>query len=183
MKELLNIQQALCAPKSQKNEFAGFNYRSLEQILAAAKPALKANECTLTFTDDIVLVGDRYYVKATATLTNAAGEQVSAVCFAREQAQKKGLDEAQVTGTASSYARKYAACSLLAIDDRKDPDAMNNSHEGQRKPFTRGSKAWNSAVARAKDGDEDITRGNLEQYYIISDTLWAQFCADVQNAA
>lgn len=179
MKELLNIQQALKAPKALKNEFGGYNYRSLEGILAAIKPTLKDNGCTLTFTDEIVLIGDRYYVKSTARLTTAGGEWVEACAFAREQAQKKGMDEAQVTGAASSYARKYAACSLLAIDDRKDPDTMDNRDEGQKKAFIRGSKAWNTAVARAKDGDDDINRGNLENYYNISDATWKQFCADV----
>lgn len=122
MKELINIQSFLKAPKDKRNTFGGYNYRSCESILEAVKPLLKSENCTLIINDDIVQVGDRYYIKATATLRNSAGESASASAFAREEESKKGMDGAQVTGSASSYARKYALNGLFAIDDTKDPD-------------------------------------------------------------
>lgn len=121
MKELINIQAGLKAPKDKYNSFGSFNYRSCEGILEALKPHLKDESCTLIINDEIMLVGDRYYVKATATLRNSTGESVTATALAREE-DKKGMDAAQVTGAASSYARKYALNGLFAIDDAKDPD-------------------------------------------------------------
>ena len=129
MKELNTIQTSLAAPKGQRNNFGNYNYRSCEDILAAAKPLLKEQECTLTIADDILLVGDRFYIKATATITNKEGLSVSTTAFAREEAAKKGMDASQVTGAASSYARKYALCGLFAIDGEKDADALNTSKE------------------------------------------------------
>lgn len=125
MKELNIIQTSLAAPKGQRNNFGNYNYRSCEDILAAAKPLLKEQECTLTIADDILLVGDRFYIKATATITNKEGLSVCTTAFAREEADKKGMDASQVTGAASSYARKYALCGLFAIDGEKDADATN----------------------------------------------------------
>lgn len=141
MKELNIIQTELVSNKDLNNEFSNFMYRSLETILTSVKPLLKKTVCTLTFTDDLVLIGERYYIKSTAVLRNSAGESVSAVAFAREQASKKGMDEAQVTGAASSYARKYAACSLLGISDGWDPDALDNREEGQNPVKKAGAKA------------------------------------------
>ena len=125
MKELIEIQSTLNAPKSQYNKFGHFKYRSCEDILAAVKPLLTKCACTLTISDDVVLVGDRIYIKATATLTNGAGEKEITTAFAREEIEKKGMDGSQVTGAASSYARKYALNGLFAIDDNKDSDATN----------------------------------------------------------
>jgi len=125
MKELLIIQQKLNAPKTQFNKFGNYAYRSCEDILMAVKPLLAETECTLTCTDDIVLVGDRFYLKATYTLTNKDGKAVSATGFAREQEKVSGQIEAQITGATSSYSRKYALNALFAIDDNKDPDATN----------------------------------------------------------
>lgn len=124
---LLSIQCALEAPKDQHNSFGGYKYRSLEGILTALKPLLKEHGCTLILRDEIVAVGERIYVKATATLTNGE-EVVEATAFAREALAKKGMDEAQVTGAASSYARKYCLNGLFAIDDTKDADSYNK-HE------------------------------------------------------
>ena len=121
--EILNkIQRTLKAPKGQRNAFGNYNYRSCEDILEAVKPLL--GEATLTISDEIVLIGDRYYVKATATLT-LDKEEKSATAYAREAVTKKGMDEAQITGAASSYARKYCLNGLLAIDDTKDADTTN----------------------------------------------------------
>ena len=115
------IQTELSAPKGQFNKFGGYAYRSCEDILEALKPLLKKYKACVTISDDIVMVGDRVYVKATATLT-AEGESITATAFAREAEDKKGMDSAQVTGSTSSYARKYALNGLFAIDDNKDPD-------------------------------------------------------------
>lgn len=115
------IQTELSAPKGQFNKFGGYAYRSCEDILEALKPLLKKYKACVTISDDIVMVGDRVYVKATATLT-AEGDSITATAFAREAEDKKGMDSAQVTGSTSSYARKYALNGLFAIDDNKDPD-------------------------------------------------------------
>lgn len=122
MKELVKIQGTLKANKCLRNDYGKFNYRSAETILQAVKPICQELGCQLILTDDLQMIGDRYYVKATATLTNADGEKESATAFARECPARSGMDEAQITGAASSYARKYALNGLFAIDDTKDPD-------------------------------------------------------------
>lgn len=120
---LMAVQAELKAPKKQRNNFGKYNYRSCEDIIEAVKPLLKENGLFLTMSDDIVLIGDRYYVKATVSVTDIlTGESVQTSALAREAAQKKGMDESQVTGTASSYARKYALNGLFAIDDNRDAD-------------------------------------------------------------
>lgn len=122
---LVDIQSRLKAPKSQTNNFGHYNYRSAEDILEAVKPLLKENGCSLIISDDIVMVGSRTYIKATAKLYN--GDSITTTAFAREEESKKGMDVSQVTGTASSYARKYALNGLFCIDDTKDADALNTS--------------------------------------------------------
>lgn len=129
MKELLEIQRRLKAPKSQFNKFGNFPYRSCEDILEAVKPLLAEQECTLVMSDRITLVGDKYYVTATATIKNAKGETEQSEANAREPDDKKGMDASQVTGSASSYARKYALNGLFAIDDNKDADALPSKEE------------------------------------------------------
>lgn len=119
MSRLTDIQKRLKAPKSNFNSFGKYNYRSCEDILEAVKPLLE--DCTLYLSDEVVEIGGRVYVKATATFSDGKTEtKVSA--FAREADSKKGMDESQVTGTASSYARKYALNGLFLIDDTKDAD-------------------------------------------------------------
>lgn len=110
------------APKNLRNSFGGYNYRSCEGILEAVKPLLAETGCTLTLSDEVLPIGSRIYVCATASLRNAAGEVLDVKAYAREEETKKGMDAAQVTGAASSYARKYALNGLFAIDDAKDPD-------------------------------------------------------------
>lgn len=129
MKELNEIQVKLNAPKGQYNAFGKYKYRSCEDILASLKPLLNEHKCTLVLSDEIIMIGDRFYIKATATITNEKGEKEVSTAFARESLSKKGQDEAQVTGSASSYARKYALNGLFCIDDTKDPDALNTSAE------------------------------------------------------
>lgn len=126
-----SIQFELKAPKGQYNSFAKYNYRSCEDILESVKPLLNKYKVSLTLTDDIVQIGDRYYVKATATLSN--GEcSATAHAYAREQEEKKGLDSSQITGTASSYARKYALNGLFCIDDTKDADTDEYANQNKR---------------------------------------------------
>lgn len=122
MKELQLIQQSLSVPKGQFNDYNKFKYRSLEDILEAVKPLLAENECQLLITDEMIMLGDRFYVKATATLTNKSGEVETGIAYAREAENQKGMDSAQVSGSTSSYARKYACNGLFLIDDNADPD-------------------------------------------------------------
>lgn len=126
MKELIAIQSELKAPKSQFNKFGGYKYRKAEDILEAVKPLLNKQKCTLTITDDIVMVGNRIYVKATATIKNEKGEFETTTGWAREEETKKGMDGSQITGASSSYARKYALNGLFAIDDNADSDTTND---------------------------------------------------------
>ena len=123
LKKLAVIQAKLKAPKGQKNSYGGYSYRSCEDIFTAVKPLCSETNTVLTVSDEVVLIGERYYVRATATLLDCDSEQlVSNIAYARETAVKKGMDESQITGTASSYARKYALNGLFCIDDTKDAD-------------------------------------------------------------
>lgn len=126
------IQQKLKAPKNQFNTFGKYAYRSCEDILEAVKPHLGA-DLALIVTDEIVLIGDRYYVKATATLTDGK-ESVSSTAYAREEDTKKGMDSAQLTGATSSYSRKYAMNGLLLIDDARDADTRDNREKPKDEP-------------------------------------------------
>ena len=121
MEALKNIQQKLKAPKSQRNNFGNYNYRSCEDILEAVKPLLEKEDATLLLSDELVQIGDRYYVKATAKFIQG-NETIETTAYAREAEIKKGMDESQITGTASSYSRKYALNGLFLIDDTKDAD-------------------------------------------------------------
>ncbi len=127
--DLLQVQADLKAPKGQTNNFGKYKYRSCEDILEAVKPLLAKNELTLTLTDSIELIGERYYIKATATISGVGdeGDSISVNAYARECETKKGMDDAQLTGSCSSYARKYALNGLFLIDDTKDADTMDNT--------------------------------------------------------
>lgn len=133
MKELKSIQQRLVAPKNQTNNFGNYNYRNLEGIMEAVKPLLQELDCTITFTDDLVMLGDRIFCKSICTLKNADNEFESSTSFA-ELDNHKGMSKEQSTGSASSYARKYAVCSLLAIDDNADPDMLDNRETTTQQP-------------------------------------------------
>ena len=124
MSELLNIQQTLKAPKGQTNAFGKYKYRSCEDILEALKAPLAANGCYVVIQDDIVMVGDRIYVKSIVELKKDGKTLESATAFARESLSKKGMDDSQITGATSSYSRKYALNGLFAIDDTKDADTL-----------------------------------------------------------
>lgn len=122
---LVKIQAELKAPKNQTNNFGKYKYRSAEDIIEAVKPILNKYGTALVVSDEVVQVGDRIYIKATATLLDGTDDSISVNGWAREEEVKKGMDSAQITGSASSYARKYALNGLFAIDDTKDSDATN----------------------------------------------------------
>jgi len=159
---LAKIQSELSAPKSQRNEFAKFDYRSCSDILEAVKPHL----CGLTIivSDEVTAVLDRVYVKATATISDGK-DSVSSVGYAREQLTKKGMDESQITGSASSYARKYALNGLLAIDDTKDADAGNNKDQS--------SSSW--TVANARDKFWNLSEAERSK-------VWPTLSGNIQSA-
>lgn len=124
--KLLKVQLELKAPKGQINKFGGYNYRSCEDILESLKPLLDKHKLALLISDSIVSHGDRNYIKAKATLINIEdGEKIETTAYAREELSKKGMDASQITGSTSSYARKYALNGLFAIDDTKDSDFTN----------------------------------------------------------
>lgn len=126
--KLRHIQLGIKAPKSQYNEFGNFFYRNCEDILFAVKPLLEEENCTIVITDELLLVGERYYISATVELIDCeTGEKVSNRSYAREEHSIKGMASSQITGSASTYARKYALNGLLCIDDSRDPDSADKS--------------------------------------------------------
>lgn len=190
------IQAKLKAPKDQYNSFGKYKYRSAEGILEAVKPILREQDCLLWITDEIVEVGGRVYVKATACLTccdtsGLAGPlQVSA--YARESDTKAGMDCSQITGAASSYARKYALNGLFAIDDTKDADALNTSPEYTKPapaPATKKDcpeETWWKLVKMEVEGVKSKSGLSGLQYlqakYRTDETILAKFAGDVQMA-
>lgn len=139
--KLMRIQSELKAPKTNENRFGGYKYRSCEDILEAVKCLLREHRCALTITDNIRETSGRVYVVATATLYDVdTGERVETTAFAREPEDKKGMDLSQITGSASSYARKYALNGLFSIDDTADPDATN-THGKEEQPARKTSAA------------------------------------------
>lgn len=169
MKELIAIQSELKAPKSQFNNFGGYKYRKAEDILEAVKPLLNKQKCTLTITDDIVMVGNRIYVKATATIKNEKGECETTNGWAREEETKKGMDGSQITGASSSYARKYALNGLFAIDDNADSDTTNN---GQQQTQTQQPTAQQTASPQYHPSDLNEGLGYLSRCVSKDNLLW-----------
>ena len=132
--KLNKIQVELKAPKGQYNKFGNYKYRNSEDILEALKPLLEKYKAAINITDEIILIGDRYYIKATASLYDIeSGIFIDAVAYAREEEHKKGMDSSQITGSTSSYARKYALNGLLAMDDTKDSDTTNKHEQEENK--------------------------------------------------
>lgn len=131
-RKLLNVQRDLKAPKSQRNTFGNYNYRSAEDILEAVKPLLAEQGLLMTITDMIEQVGERYYIKAKIIVTDGE-DSIEVTGYARESLNKKGMDDSQITGTASSYARKYAMNGLFLIDDTKDSDSNENHTERENR--------------------------------------------------
>jgi hypothetical protein len=155
--KLLNIQTELKAPKGQYNSFGKYKYRSCEDILEAVKPICAKNKATLILSDSLENIGDRYYIKATATLIDVEnGENLENTAYAREEQEKKGMDGSQITGTASSYARKYALNGLFNIDDTKDADTDE---------YTKQSKAIDEDVKNEFQVDEKVTELEAKTIY------------------
>lgn len=163
MKELITIQHNLKAPKSQRNDFGKFNYRSCEDILEALKPLLYETGCYLTLSDEIIAIGNRFYVQATATLTNSEGTQITTRALAREEDSKKGMDGSQVTGAASSYARKYALNGLFCIDDTKDADT--NAYQKQQETTVTPPFMDDNLALAIDDIKRATTREQLQQVW------------------
>lgn len=174
MKELIAIQSELKAPKSQFNKFGGYKYRKAEDILEAVKPLLNKQKCTLTITDDIVMVGNRIYVKATATIKNEKGEYETTTGWAREEETKKGMDGSQITGASSSYARKYALNGLFAIDDNADSDTTNDGQhqEAQQQTQTQQPAAQQTASPQYHPSDLNEGLGYLSRCVSKDNLLW-----------
>ena len=137
--KLQAVQSELKAPKGQYNSFGKYKYRSCEDILEAAKPVLAKHKSAITISDKIVMIGDRYYIEATARFydTESEHDPIENTAYAREAGDKKGMDESQITGTASSYARKYCLNGLLLIDDTKDTDTEENHIEVKERAETK----------------------------------------------
>lgn len=176
--KIANIQQKLKVPKDQFNKFGNYNYRNCEDILEAVKPLLAENKLLLILTDEICTIGDRYYVKAIATVIDYETENatVSNVAYAREEENKKGMDSSQVTGATSSYARKYALNGLFGIDDNKDADTnefndLTNDTPDMPKPKTFNkpkitliSEGQRKRLFAIGNGNNDVIKRVLERY-------------------
>src|SRR5690606_6220594 len=129
---LAEVQAELKAPKGQRNSFGKYNYRSAEDIVEAVKPLLNKRGLILNISDELVQVGDRYYIKATSTVYNKERDSIEAVGYAREAQTQSGMSDGQVTGATSSYARKYSLNGLFAIDDTKDLDSDEYQANGKK---------------------------------------------------
>ena len=166
MKELLNIQSELKAPKSQYNSFGKYKYRNCEDVLEALKPLLKKYDCTLTISDNIIEVGGLIFVEAIATITNEKGTDISVSAQAGINPNKKGMDIAQSFGSSSSYARKYALNGLFLIDDTKDADTEAPQPVGK---VTFTAKHAQGEKLKGTEGEE------LKAKYIITDAQIAKY--------
>ncbi len=203
--KLLNIQSELKAPKNQHNNFGNYDYRSCEDILEAVKPLCKENKVVLNISDEIVMIGQRYYVKATATLVDLENTKdngipaIENVAYAREEEQKKGMDLSQVTGATSSYARKYALNGLFCIDDTKDADTdafkkqqdkgNNKLQNTYQKPVQQAPKLISDAQRKRlyaiANGNNEVAKRVLARYgYESSEQIkvsdYEKICNDIE---
>ena len=168
LEKLSKIQVELKAPKNQYNKFGNYNYRNCEDILEAVKPICYKNRTTLVIEDELVVYGDRYYVKGIATLYDWDSEiKIQTSALARESAAKKGMDDSQITGATSSYARKYALNGLFNIDDTKDNDSeelKRQCEEKSKEKKSPKSTSGNSGNAVPKDAKE-LKIAKIHQFY------------------
>lgn len=161
---LLAVQRDLKAPKDMNNDFGKYKYRSAESILAAARPLCNDNGLILVMYDEVELIGDRYYIRSIAKVVDVAtGTSVNASAYARESLEKKGMDSSQLTGTASSYARKYALCALFAIDDNKDADTNEYHRQTHPEPTKADARTKVGMDIKAIQQANGITNTQLEQ--------------------
>lgn len=163
--KLIKVQGELKAPKNQYNSFGKYKYRSCEDILEALKPILAKHGLFLMISDTMEQIGDRYYIRATCTISDGEGH-ITNCAFAREEESKKGMDGAQVTGTSSSYARKYALNGLFLIDDTKDPD----TDEYQKQTKGNSGKKTSSPGTGSGKADKLVTESQLSRLYAIAST-------------
>lgn len=170
--KLTEVQNELKAPKSKYNSFGKYNYRSCEDILEAVKPILKAKRLAMTVKDDVFNIGDRFYIMATVTVFDCeSDEKVTTTAYAREDADKKGMDGSQITGSSSSYARKYALNGMFAIDDTKDADSWNTHDKDRTVEKKEAERATEEQVAKLRalyKGKEDKLMELLDKYDITS---------------
>ena len=165
LNKLFKIQQELKVPKNQRNTFGNYNFRNCEDIMEASKPICAKYNCLLTCSDELIQVGERYYVKATARLYDLdSGEVIIAEACAREEETKKGMDASQITGASSSYARKYALNGLLQLDDNKDADT--NEFTKQQKSQTKATQS-STPKATVKPKVELMDEGQLQAIRIL----------------
>lgn len=176
MEKLIKIQSELKAPKSNYNGFGKFHYRSCEDILEAVKPLLAREKCMLTMTDEVVAITDKVYIKATATIIDLDNKvHCSTSAYARESENKKGMDESQMTGTASSYARKYALNGLFLIDDTKDADTnefqqtKQKAEQKSKKKTETGKEEWRVKVLKLAK-EKGITAIDLAKKYKLNNS-------------
>jgi len=174
-KKLMTIQSKLNAPKGQHNDFGHYDYRSNEDILNALKPLLLEQDTTIVQSDEMIQFGDRYYIKATSTISciNQGGD-ISNTAYARESETKKGMDAAQITGSASSYARKYSLNGLFAIDDSRDADTTDNREQKEDDKPPKKDMPWLNeempAFAKAREaiGKNEKTLSDIRKVYKVS---------------
>ena len=168
--KLTEVQNELKAPKSKYNSFGKYNYRSCEDILEAVKPILKSKRLAMTVKDDVFNIGDRFYIMATVTVFDCESEEkVTTTAYAREDADKKGMDGSQITGSSSSYARKYALNGMFAIDDTKDADSWNTHDKDRTVEKKEAERATEEQVAKLRalyKGKEDKLTELLDKYDI-----------------
>ncbi|HCR1140777.1 TPA: ERF family protein [Klebsiella aerogenes] len=188
IKKIIAIQESLNAPKGQYNSFGKYHYRSCEDIMAALKPLLSREGVLQYITDDVVMIGERFYVKATVTVTDGV-DSISNSAFAREEETKKGSDGAQITGAASSYARKYALNGMYNIDDAKDADTDEHKHQQNSAPAKQSKpsptpaqvlKAFTDAAAQKTSVDE-LKQAFAKAWKMLEGTDEQQKAQDVYN--
>lgn len=184
LKKLQAVQVELKAPKAQYNNFGKYAYRSCEDILEAVKPLLKANGLVLTLRDRLEVVGEWHYVKATATVYDAdTGVSLETAAYAREEEAKKGMDVSQITGTASSYARKYALNAMFLIDDTKDADATNQHDKGAAKSAPKPKQAprkRDQMLARIKQLEDSCVANGVKPE---ASAMYMEACFGTSNKA
>ena len=181
--KLSNVQIELKAPKNQFNGFGKYKYRNCEDILEAVKPLLAKNKLTMLISDEIEHIGERFYIKATVTLFDVeTGETIITSKLAREEETKKGMDDSQITGTASSYARKYALNGMFLIDDSKDADTPEYSGQMNNQQQSKQPKQPGVTLDAVKTALNDLVKKTNGDYTKISAYLLKQVGADNFNA-
>ena len=164
-KKLMQVQAELNCPKDLFNKFGNYSYRSAESILESLKPLLKKHGAVVNISDNLVLIGDRYYVESTASFIDAdTGEKVEVKALAREEESKKGMDASQLTGSTSSYARKYALNGLFAIDDNKDSDSTNTHGKNENKADTKANNKIYRCTTCAKEIDYKVAKYSYTKF-------------------